>query len=87
MSTRSFNKIKGENTRVGVVWVWGVVNFIDELEMSSMPRQKFKNGLPEVSTSTERIYTKITVGTENKSRVVLTSKDNTLCIVIFIYLS
>ena len=46
--------------------------------MSSMPRQKFRNGLPEVST--ERIYTKITVGTENKSRVVLTSKDNTLCI-------
>ena len=52
--------------------------------MSSMPRQKFRNGLPEVST--ERIYTKIIVGTENKSRVVLTSKDNTLCIVIFIYL-
>ena len=61
-----------------------MVNFIDELEMSSMPRQKFRNGLPEVST--ERIYTKITVGTENKSRVVLTSKDNTLYIVIFIYL-
>ena len=64
MSGSSFNKIKGENKRVGVVWVWGVVNFIDQLEMSSIPRQKFKNGLPEVST--ERIYTKITVGTENK---------------------